>query len=102
MLAKVRWYEYTHESTCRCHCRLLKAVRVPIDALKLLHVKPVSVSTKATTLPVNAMEVPVNGMEVPLNAMKVPVDALKELIETVRVPIEAKRDCRVLKRPREG
>ena len=43
---------------------------MPTDALKLLHVKPVSASTKATTLPVDAMEVPVNGMEVPLNAMK--------------------------------
>jgi hypothetical protein len=53
-----------------CHWSFLEAVRVPTDALKLLHVKPVSASTKATTLPVDAMEVPVNGMEVPLNAMK--------------------------------
>ncbi len=81
---------------------------MPIDALKLLRVKPVLVSTKTTTLPVDATEVPVDAMEVPVNAMvplnatEVPVDSLKELIETVRVPIEAKRDCRVLKRPREG
>jgi hypothetical protein len=75
---------------------LLKAVRVPIDALKLLHVKPVSLKTKATTLPVDAMEVPVDAMEVPVNVMEVPVDSLKELIEALKVQIETvecKRDC---------
>ncbi len=80
MLAKVRWYEYTHESTCRCHWSLTEAARVPNDVWTLLYVNPVSVFTVATTLPVDALEVPVNAMEVPVDSRK---EALKVQIETV-------------------